>query len=108
MVWVIETWGKAVDTEIEALPADIRARLRRFREGIEAYGPAALPSKHSKYVGNNLWELRLIGRDGIARIVYVTASAQRVILLRAFVKKTQKTPQREIELALQRLRTIQI
>ena len=108
MVWIVETWGKAVDVEIEALPVDVRARLRKYREGIELYGPAALPPKHSKYMGDSLWELRLTGRDGIARVLYVTAHANRVILLRAFVKKTQKTPAREIELALQRLRTLQI
>ncbi len=106
MAWIVETWGKPVDSEIEALPADIRAKLRKYREGIEAYGPAALPPKNSKYMGNRLWELRLMGRDGIARVFYVTALAERVILLRAFVKKTQKTPQREIDLVLQRLRTL--
>jgi phage-related protein len=108
MAWIVETWGKAVDSEIEALPADIRARLRKYREGIEAFGPAALPPKHSKYLGNSLWELRLVGRDGIARVFYVTAQGQRVILLRAFVKKTQKAPQHEIELALQRMRSLQL
>lgn len=108
MTWVVETWGKVVDSEIEALPPDIRARLRKYREGIEAFGPAALPPKHSKYMGDSLWELRLVGRDGIARVFYVTAQAERVILLRAFVKKTQKTPQREIDLALLRMRSLQI
>jgi phage-related protein len=47
-----------------------------------------------------LWELRLTGCDGIARVLYVTATGQRVVVLRAFVKKTQKTPRAEIELAL--------
>jgi phage-related protein len=108
MAWVVETWGKAVDSEIEALPTDIRARLRKYRQGIEAFGPAALPPKHSKYMGNSLWELRLIGKDGIARVLYVTAQAERVIMLRAFVKKTQKTPKHEIDLALQRMRSLQL
>jgi phage-related protein len=107
-MWTVETWGKVVDAEIEALPVDIRARLRKYRIGIELYGPAALPPKHSKYMGDSLWELRLTGKDGIARVFYVTAQAKRVILLRAFMKTTQKTPGREIELALHRLRTSQI
>jgi phage-related protein len=46
--------------------------------------------------------LRLTGRDGIARALYVTAIGRRMIVVRAFVKKTQKTPRSEIELALQR------
>jgi phage-related protein len=90
------------------LPADIRARLRKYREGIEAFGPAALPPKHSKYIGERLWELRLMGRDGIADVFYITAQVERVILLRAFVKKTQKTQKREIELAIQRMRSLQL
>jgi phage-related protein len=49
-----------------------------------------------------LWEIRLKGKAGIARAVYVTARAQRVVILRAFIKKTEKTPTGEIDLALQR------
>jgi len=50
--------------------------------------------------------MRLSGRDGIARSMYVTASKQRVIVLRTFVKKTQKTPPREIEIALAHMKEI--
>jgi phage-related protein len=49
-----------------------------------------------------LWEFRLRGRDGIARAFYVTRSGQRILILRLFTKKTQKTPGREIKLALAR------
>ncbi len=102
MAWVVETWGKSVDAEIEALPRDIRARLERFRIEIEAFGPMSLPKSHAKYLGGGLWELRLSGRDGIARVIYVTVVIRRVVLLRAFVKKTQKTPKGEIEIARKR------
>jgi Phage derived protein Gp49-like (DUF891) len=53
-----------------------------------------------------LWELRLTGRDGIARALYVTAIGRRVVVVRAFVKKTQKTPPAEIKLALRRAKEI--
>jgi phage-related protein len=46
--------------------------------------------------------MRLTGRDGIARALYVTAIGKRVVVVRAFVKKMQKTPRAEIELALRR------
>jgi phage-related protein len=52
-----------------------------------------------------LWELRLTGRDGIARALYFTAIGRRVVVVRAFVKKTQ-TPPAEIELALRRAKEI--
>jgi phage-related protein len=52
-------------------------------------------------------EMRLKGRSGIARALYLTALGQRVVIVRAFVKKTQKTPRREIDLALSRAKSIQ-
>ena len=45
-------------------------------------------------------------RDGIARAIYLTASRRRVIVLRVFVKKTETTPRREIEIAMERARRI--
>ena len=50
--------------------------------------------------------MRLLGRDGISRALYVTAVGRRVIIVRVFVKKTQKTPSREIDLALSRAKEI--
>jgi Phage derived protein Gp49-like (DUF891) len=63
-----------------------------------------LQKPYIKHIEDRLWEMRLRGRGGIARSLYVTASGQRVVILRTFVKKTQKTPRREIELALKRAR----
>jgi phage-related protein len=107
MTWTVLTWSKAVEDEIESLPKDIQARLHRFQIVICAYGPMALPAKHAKSLGGGLWELRLTGRDGIARVIYLTLKDQRVVLLCAFMKKTQKTPLRELELARQRARSLQ-
>jgi phage-related protein len=53
-----------------------------------------------------LWELRISGRSGIARAIYVTASVQRVSILRVFVKKTLKTPRRELKLARERAKEV--
>jgi phage-related protein len=50
-----------------------------------------------KHLEGKLWELRLTGRDGIALALYITAIGRRVVVVRAFVKKTQKTPRAEIE-----------
>jgi phage-related protein len=47
-----------------------------------------------------------MGRDGIARALYVTAVGRRIVVVRAFVKKTQKTPRAEIKLALRRAEDI--
>jgi len=51
--------------------------------------------------------IRLKGKAGIARALYTAAKGQRVVVLRAFVKKTEKTPAGEIELALQRAKELE-
>jgi phage-related protein len=50
--------------------------------------------------------MRLSGRDGIARVIYVTASGRRIVLLHAFTKKTQKTPRRALEIARVRAKMV--
>ena len=106
MAWIVETLSTLVDAEIEALPADMRARLVRLSAIIEAHGLRALPRDTVKHLDGKLWELRIAGRDGISRAIYVTAAGQRVVIVRAFVKKTQKTPKNELELARQRAKDV--
>ncbi|MFL5237847.1 MAG: type II toxin-antitoxin system RelE/ParE family toxin, partial [Rhizomicrobium sp.] len=78
----------------------------RFGDMIQAQGIGIMREPYAKHLSGKLWELRLTGRDGIARSIYVTASGQRVIVLRTFVKKTQKTPPRELRIAMTRLKEI--
>ena len=106
MGWTVELWGDDVRSELEALPSDIRASFLRISQLIEAVG---LPNVHEPYVKHlegPLWEMRMRGKDGIARAAYVTATGQRVVVVRVFTKKTQKTPRREIELALKRAQEV--
>lgn len=106
MRWTVETLGSAVDAEVEALPADMRARLARLAAVIEQVGFEALPADSVKHLDKKLWELRITGRDGISRAIYVTASGRRMVILRVFSKKTQKTPRHELELARQRAKEV--
>jgi phage-related protein len=59
-----------------------------------------------KHLDKKLWELRISGQDGISRAIYVTASGRRMVILRVFSKKTQKTPRHEFELARQRAKEV--
>jgi len=61
---------------------------------------------HVKPLRDKLWEMRMTGRDGIARAVYVLASGGRIVIVHAFVKKTQKTPAAALALALERAKEI--
>jgi phage-related protein len=107
VAWTVETLDHRVDAELEELPEDMRARFVRISELIEEFG---LPRVKEPYIGRvrqTLWEIRLRGRSGIARALYVTTCGERVIVVRVFVKKTETTPDREIVLALQRAREVE-
>ena len=102
MGWQVSYLDAVVGQEIDELPDDIQAKLRRIADMIEQLGLAAMREPYIKHLQGKLWEMRMIGRDGVARAIYVTASGKRVVIVRAFRKKTQKTPRGELELALKR------
>ena len=107
MNWTVETLNTTVDEEIVALSAPMRARLSRISALIEAVGLDHVREPHLKPLEGPLWEIRVKAQDGIARALYVTARPQRVVIVRVFVKKTEKTPRREIERALRRSQEVQ-
>lgn len=106
MRWTVEVLSVTVANEIAALPKDMGARLARLIGLIQEIGFEALPRDSVKHLEDKLWELRVTGRDGISRAIYVTASGRRVVILHAFVKKTQKTPARELDIARQRAKEV--
>jgi phage-related protein len=102
MAWSFVFLNAEVRAEIDALPADMRASFERIVHLVQSVGLERVHEPYIKHLERRLWEMRLKGKAGIARAIYVTAVGQRVVVLRVFVKKTQKTPRREIELALKR------
>ena len=106
MAWIVETLNATVDTEVNALAADMRAQLSRISFMIETFGLERMRAPHVKHLRGPLWEMRMRGRDGISRAPYVTARGQRVVIVRAFVKKTQATPRPGIDLALNRAKEV--
>jgi phage-related protein len=106
MAWTIETLNETVDAELGELPPDMRAQLVRISELIAAVGLPNVKEPHVRHVRGQLWEIRLKGNAGIARALYITAREQRVVIVRAFIKKTEKTPTSEIDLALQRAKEV--
>ena len=107
MDWTVETLNEIVDAEVETLPEDMRARLARIAQLIEDKGLERVGGPQIKPVEARLWEMRLKGRSGIARALYVTAVGRRVVIVRVFVQKAEKTPRREIELAFSRAKSVQ-
>ena len=101
--WKVEVIPKA-EKEIKSFAADVKAHFIHVVDMLEEMGPQRVGEPHVKHLGNKLWEMRLKGRDGIARAIYFAATDKRLVVVRAFVKKTQKTPKHEIDLAAQRMK----
>jgi len=99
-MWKVVTLDKTVDAEIEALPNDQKAKFFWISKLIQEHGLERVREPYVKHLESGLWEIRLKGRDGISRALYVVAKPKRVVVLRVFVKKSQKTPRKEIRLAL--------
>jgi phage-related protein len=107
VAWTADVLNDTVRAEIRELPTDLRARFVRLGDRIRQAGLVGLNEPHVKHLQGKLWEMRLFGRDGIARALYATAIGERIVVVRVFNKKTRKTPRAEIDLALQRAKEIQ-
>jgi len=107
MVWGVGFLNEDAKASLDGLPLDIRASFQRISELIQAHGLERVREPYVKHLEGPLWEMRMKGRSGIARGCYVTAVGKRVIVVHVFVKKTQKTPRREIELALKKAKEVE-
>jgi len=105
-MWIVETLNSNVDEELAALPADMRAKFARISDLIESMGLERVGFPNVRHLQGRLWEMRMSGHSGIARALYVTARGQRVVVVRLFVKKTERTPNRELRLALRRAQEV--
>ena len=96
---------EAVESFVRDLPAGLLARYLRLTDMMLEFG-ANLGMPHTQAMSDGLFELRVKGKEGIARVFYCTLVGQRIIMLHGFVKKSQKTPPKELKLARDRLAEI--
>lgn len=106
MKWRVETFGAEVDEELESLEPSLKARFLHICELLETFGPNGVGAPHVRHLVEKLWEIRMKGRGGIARAIYLTVAERRIVVVHAFVKKTQKTPRTAIETALARAKEL--
>ena len=105
MNWKVTFYSDRVDAEIRALPDGFVARFVRYAERMEIYGPD-LGMPHTLPMGDGLFELRLKAAEGIARVFFCTVVARKIVVLHQFVKKSKKTPNRELKIARNRMKEI--
>lgn len=105
MPYTIEYFNEHVLAEIEAWPVGILADYARIVELLMEFGPD-LRMPHSRSLGSGLFELRPRGREGIGRALYCFLVGERIVVLHAFVKKTQATSPRELKVARRRMKEV--
>ena len=105
MKYEIQYHSAAVQTDILSLPATLLAKYLKYTDRMEIFG-ANLGMPHTKAMGDGLFELRLKGAEGIARVFYCTQVGRRIVMLHSFVKKTDKTPASELKIARIRIKEI--
>jgi phage-related protein len=106
MAWQLSYYNTKVAEQLEAWPAGIRAGFLRIAELMQIYGPD-IGMPHTQTMGAGLFEVRAKGREGIGRAFYCTLVGERIMILHAIIKKTDKTPARELAKARARQKEVQ-
>nr|WP_206171254.1 type II toxin-antitoxin system RelE/ParE family toxin [Trinickia terrae] len=105
MNWTVTYYNERVKRDVFALPTGILADYLRLLDLMQEFG-ANLCMPHSRAMGDGLFELRPMGREGIGRVLYCTHAGQQVVVLHSFVKKTEETPHHELRKARARLKEV--
>ena len=106
MAYQVEYFHPRVQAAIESWPVDVLADYARLVELLIEHGPS-LRLPHSRALGGGLFELRPRGRSGIGRAFYCFLLGRRIVMVHAFVKKTEQTPDKELALARKRAKEVQ-
>ena len=106
MAFEIEYFHQRVLAEIESWPVDILADYARLVELLMEHGPS-LRLPHSRAMGDGLFELRPGGRSGIGRVFYCYLATQWIMVVHAFVKKSQQTLDKELKIARKRVKELE-
>jgi len=102
MIWNIEYYNDKIANQILKLPVGILARYLHLADLMQEFGPN-LGMPHTRSLGDKLFELRMKSKEGIGRVFYCTKTKNKIIMLHSFIKKTQKTPTKELKIARKRL-----
>lgn len=102
MKWQIIYYNSKLEKEILNLPSGLQARYLRLTDLLLEFG-SNLGLPHTRSLGNGLFELRVKSKEGIARVFFCTKVGKKIVMLHSFIKKSQKIPKKEIEIAKNRM-----
>lgn len=100
--WVIEFLDQTVEAEFESLPAEVRAKTIHISNLISEFGLPNIGLPYIKHIQDKIWELRALQ----GRSLYITTTGKKIIILRCFIKKSNKLPRKELKIALKRAKEI--
>jgi phage-related protein len=103
--YTIHYYSDTVQEQIMELPDTLAARYIVLTRRMIALGPN-IGEPHAKAFGDGLFELRLKGAEGIARVCFCTLAGKRIVMLHCFIKKSERTPTRERKVAETRMKEI--
>lgn len=104
MRWKVDLYD-GVEEIILDMPPKLRARMLKLLELIEEHG-ANLGEPHTKSIGDGLFEIRAKAKEGIGRSLFCYLNGANIVVLHAFVKKTQKIPKKDLDLAFERMKEV--
>ena len=105
MSWKITFFNQKVEFETFAFPAGILANLLHILEMIEEFGPN-IGKPYTAPLGSGLFEIRAKGKEGIGRALFCIEKDKEIIILHSYIKKTRKTPKRELDKARRRMKEL--
>lgn len=104
--WYITYYNQNVFDAIFEMPLKIQAKYIGLTGEMETHGPN-LGMPYTRPMGNGLFEIRIKAQEGIARVFYCTQINREIVILHSFIKKTEKTPNRELRIARKNLKEVQ-
>ncbi len=105
MTWSIEYYNSEVENKILSLPNGLLARYLRITDLMLEFG-SNLGLPHTRFIEDGLIELRIKSKEGIARVFYCTLIGKRIVMLHLFIKKSNKIPKKEIQIATKRMKKV--
>jgi len=105
MCWKITFYNSKVETKTMEFPSGILANFLHIAEMIEQLGPN-LGKPYVGSLGSGLFEIRAKGKEGIGRSLYCTIKGKEIVILHSFIKKSQKAPKKDLDLARKRMKEL--
>ena len=105
MSWKITFYNTKVESQTLSFPPGILANFLHIAEMIEGLGPM-LGKPYIGSLGSGLYEIRAKGKEGIGRSLYCTVTGKEIVILHSFIKKSQKTPKKELDLSRKRMKEV--